>query len=265
MRIGGVAGDVADNAQIAFFVVQGVFVDERWDFLGEVDAVDEDIRLDDLNERPTFGCFRHIPLQDVLVRDASLFAEIDGASAAAAERTNDKDTGFAASKGLAGLHFGADIVEEQVLVGVGADGGHGLSFGVLEVVCPCLHCDGSTSVACVIAECCYSATCVVGKELEVKEGAAALGEAGEDIFPAGLAFVAVCELDVGVFESDLVFGEFFEADDDVVRGCVDPAALRDESGTDGFEFGIVEDALFASLDVYCEACIEKLLGGSWRH
>ena len=266
MGVGGVAGDVADDAEVAFVaVVQGLLVDEGRDFFREVDAVDEDVGLDDLGEGAALGRFCQVPFQDVLVWDAGLFAEVDGASAAAAEGTDHQHAGFAASARLTGCHLGADVVEQEVLVGVGADGGHGFGFRVLEMVGPCLDSEGGACVACVVAECCYAAAGVVGEEFEVEERAAALGEAGEDIFPAGLAFVAVGELDVRMFEGEFVFGELFEADDDVVGGCIDPAALGDERGADSFELGVVKDALLASLHIYRVACLEELLGGRRRY
>lgn len=48
MRVGGVAGDVTNNAQAARISGQRLGVDEGRDLGGEVDAVDEDVGLDDL-------------------------------------------------------------------------------------------------------------------------------------------------------------------------------------------------------------------------
>ena len=120
---------------------------------------------------------------------------------------------------------------------------------------------GGPSVACVVSECCYSSSCVVCEELEVEEGAAALWEAGENILPAVLAFEAMCELDVGVFECEFVFRELFQADDNVVVGSFCPATFRDEGCADSFEFGVLEDPLWAALDIDCIARIDKLLCG----
>ena len=116
----------------------------------------------------------------------------------------------------------------------------------------------------MVSECCNSSASVIGEEFEVEKSATALGKAGEDILPAGLVLVAVGELDVSVFEGEFVFGEFFEADDDVVCGSVNPAAFGNEGGADSFELGIIEDAFFAALDVYFVACIEELLGSGGR-
>jgi hypothetical protein len=48
VRVGGVAGDVADDAQAARLGGERLGVDEGGDLGGQVDAVDEDVRLDDL-------------------------------------------------------------------------------------------------------------------------------------------------------------------------------------------------------------------------
>jgi hypothetical protein len=48
VRVGGVAGDVADDAQAARLGGERLGVDEGRDLGGEVDAVDEDVGLDDL-------------------------------------------------------------------------------------------------------------------------------------------------------------------------------------------------------------------------
>ena len=88
-----------------------------------------------------------------------------------------------------------------------------------------------------------------------------MGETREDILPATLAFVAVRELDVRVLERELVFGEFFEADDYVVLRSVDPGAFGDEGCADGGEFGVLEDAFGGVLDIDLVACIEELLCG----
>jgi hypothetical protein len=48
VRVGGVAGDVTDDAQTARLGGERLGVDEGRDLGGEVDAVDKDVRLDDL-------------------------------------------------------------------------------------------------------------------------------------------------------------------------------------------------------------------------
>lgn len=43
--IGRVAGNVADNAEFAVLRVEAFWADEWWDWVGEIDAVDKDLRL----------------------------------------------------------------------------------------------------------------------------------------------------------------------------------------------------------------------------
>jgi extradiol dioxygenase family protein len=68
--IGGVAGDVADDAQAARLGGERLGVDEGRDLGGEVDAVDEDVGLDDLLVWAGLGRgFGEVPLlQELLVR-----------------------------------------------------------------------------------------------------------------------------------------------------------------------------------------------------
>jgi len=49
-----------------------------------------------LTEGTTLGGLSHIPLEDVLIRDAGLLEGSDGTGAAAAESANDDDAGHAA-------------------------------------------------------------------------------------------------------------------------------------------------------------------------
>lgn len=116
-------------------------------------------------------------------------------------------------------------------------------------MCPRFDRQRGASIASMIAEGGDAAAGGVLKELEVEEGAAALGEAGEDLFPAALGFVAVGKLHVGVFEGEAVFREFFETDYDVGGGGGDPAAFRDEGCPYGGEFLIVEDAEGGAFDI----------------
>lgn len=76
MRVRGVTAHVADDAQPAVGRLEALLVDERWDGLGEVDAVDEDVRLDDLGVRAValFGLWQ-IPLFDL--GTANLLEQID--------------------------------------------------------------------------------------------------------------------------------------------------------------------------------------------
>jgi hypothetical protein len=76
-----------------------------------------------------------------------------------------------------------------------------------------------------------------------------------------LGFVTVGKLNVRVLESELVFRQFFESDDDVVGRSVDPGAFGDEGGTDFLKFGIFKDTLLAALDVDFVASFDELLCG----
>jgi hypothetical protein len=114
---------------------------------------------------------------------------------------------------------------------------------------PGLNCQCGASIASMVAEGGDAAAGCVLEELEVQEGAAALGEAGEDLFPAALGLVAVGKLHVRVFEGEAVFGEFFEANYDVGGGGGDPAAFWDEGCADSGEFLVVEDAERGAFDI----------------
>lgn len=66
VRVCGVAADIADNAQLAIRRLQALHVDERWDGLGEVDAVDKDVRLNNLRVwARTLRGLGEIPFLDV--------------------------------------------------------------------------------------------------------------------------------------------------------------------------------------------------------
>ena len=84
----GVAAHVADNAELAVGALEALAVDEGRDGLGKVDAVDEDVRLDDLGVRAValLG-LGQIPLLDLGAAD--LLEQVDGARAAAAKGAED--------------------------------------------------------------------------------------------------------------------------------------------------------------------------------
>lgn len=54
----------------------------------------------------------------------------------------------------------------------------------------------------MISERSDTSTGVILEEFEIEEGATTLGKAGENVLPATLAFVAMCELDVRVLQCD---------------------------------------------------------------
>ena len=43
MRVSSIAANIANDAQLAIRRSQALLVDKRWDWLGEVDTVDEDV------------------------------------------------------------------------------------------------------------------------------------------------------------------------------------------------------------------------------
>ena len=75
-------------------------------------------------------------------------------------------------------------------------------------------------------------------------------ESRKRTFPARLLLIAVRELDMGVFEGEVVFvGEFLEADDEVVSRGVGPGTLGNEGCAHGFELRVLEYADGTAFDV----------------
>lgn len=140
--VGGVAGDIADDAQLAGGALEAGAVDKGRDGLGQVDAVDENVRLDNLRVRAVARLgLGQVPLLDLAAAD--LFEQVDGAGAAAAEGAQDQAGGLAAGD----LFTGGDVLLElgdQVALGVvvaaavgeGLDAGQGLAVGVCELPSP---------------------------------------------------------------------------------------------------------------------------------
>ena len=72
----GVAAHIADDTKLALGRLQALLVDEWRDRLGEVDAVDEDVRLDDLGVRSvTLLGLGQVPLLDLGA--ANLLEKVD--------------------------------------------------------------------------------------------------------------------------------------------------------------------------------------------
>jgi hypothetical protein len=187
--VSGVAGDVADDAQAARLSRQRLRVDERRDLGAEVDAVDEDVGLNDLLVRTRLGGgLLDVPLDDVF--EACANAEVDGTTAATTESTDDEDARVVAGLGLAFLDGLLDIVDEEVLVLVAGDTGQRLVLAVLELPGPGKEGEGGTSEASVVAECCNTASVLVLEELKVEKSSLALGETAEDCVPTALVLVA---------------------------------------------------------------------------
>lgn len=189
VRVGGVARDVADDAQATRLSRQRLGVDEGGDLGGEVDAVDEDVRLDDLLVWARLGGgLLDVPLDDVFETGAD--AEVDGSTAATTESTNDEDARVVAGLCLAFLDGLLHIVDEEVLVLVAGDAGKRLVLAVLELPGPGQECESGTSETSVVAECCNTASVLVLEELKVEKSSLALGEAAEDGVPTTLVLVA---------------------------------------------------------------------------
>ena len=190
--VGGVARDVADDTQAARLSRQRLGVDEGRDLGGEVDAVDEDIGLDDLLVRARLGGgLLDVPLDDVLETSAN--AEVDGTTAATTKSTDDEDARVVASLCLALLDGLLHIIDEQVLVLVARDTGERLVLAVLELPGPGKESERGAGEASVVAECCNTASGLVLEEFKVKESSLALGKAAEDGVPSTLVLVAYME------------------------------------------------------------------------
>jgi len=106
------------------------------DLAGEVDAVDENITVGNLlcstsaqvievqrvirlpTERAAGGRLLHIPLENVVLRDARLAEGGDGSGAASAESANDDDPRH--PSGLLGalLDSGLDVCNQRILIRV---------------------------------------------------------------------------------------------------------------------------------------------------
>lgn len=72
MRIVGVAGDIAHDGELAGGGGEGVFGYEGGDFLGEVDAVDEDVGFDDFFEGAAAFCLCRKAYQQYSLRDRDI-------------------------------------------------------------------------------------------------------------------------------------------------------------------------------------------------
>jgi hypothetical protein len=175
VRVGGVARDITDNAQAARLSGQRFGVDEGRNLGGEVDAVDEDIRLDDLLVWARLsGGLLDVPLDDVL--KARTDAEVDGTTTATSESTDDENARVVAGLRLAFLDGLLDVFDEEVLVLVAGDTGKRLVLAVLELPGPSQECEGGASETGVVAERCDTAAVLILEELEIKKCTLALRE-----------------------------------------------------------------------------------------
>jgi len=187
--VGGVARDVADDAQAARLSGQRLGIDEGRNLGGEVDAVDKDVRLNDLLVRARLGGgLLDVPLDNVF--EAGTNAEVDGATTATTKGADDEDARVVAGLCLTFLDSLLHIIDEEVLILVAGDTRKRLVLAILELPGPGQECKGSASKAGVVAERCDTASVLVLKELEVEKSSLALGEAAEDSVPATLVLVA---------------------------------------------------------------------------
>ena len=162
VRVGGVAGDVADDAEAAGGGGEGLGVDEGRDLGGEVDAVDEDVGLDDfLVGAGLGGGFGEVPLlsmglvcthdgtEDQLTYDdvleAGTEAKVDGTTTATTKSTDDEDARVVAGLGLALLDGLLDVGNQKILVLIAGDARKRLVLAVSELPGPGAESQGGTS------------------------------------------------------------------------------------------------------------------------
>jgi hypothetical protein len=142
--VGRVAADIADDAEPAVGRLETFLVDKWWDRLGKVDAVDKDVRLDDLGvwAFALLGLGK-IPLLDL--RAANLLEQVNGTRTAPSESAQYETAGLVAGNLLTSrdifLELGnqlALVVVVAASVGEGLEAGKRLAVGVGELPCPCL-------------------------------------------------------------------------------------------------------------------------------
>lgn len=63
----------------------------------------------------------------------------------------------------------------------------------------------------------------------------------------------------------VVWGQFFETDDDVILWCAGPCALWDEIDSRGLVLFVFEDAAGAFLNVDHVSGVSEGFGGGWGH
>ena len=126
------------------------------------------------------------------------------------------------------------------------------------LVCPDLEAESCTSKASVVSECGDSAPALILKEFQIEEGSPSAGEAAEDSLPAALVLEDMQEGDVCVLEGEVLIGELFEPEDDVVGWGTDPGAFWDEGDPDTV-------GVRAAVSMRSWACVCWGGGGSnWR-
>lgn len=146
-----------------------------------------------------------------------------------------------------------------------------------ELPCPCLECKRCTGKSSMVSESCDTAA-VVGEEFEVKESSATARESREDLLPAGLLLVAMCELNMDMLEGDCNKSEpaiepglqvveltFFnrqllQPNDDVIRGSFAPCVFWHQRSTDLLELAVIKYALWATLHIDSVSRVDKSFG-----
>jgi hypothetical protein len=188
---------------------------ELGDGLREVDAVDENINVDNLLERSTLGSLCHIPLDDIVpgvcisvtqpipvgshsLLQAGLPEKVDSSTATPSQSTNDQypdilDTASDALKSR------LDVVNHLGLVGIWLQTLQNTLSTFLLLLGKRKSSGGGTCESSVEAECCDSSLGGgVLEEFKVVQRALSLGESTENVGPTALLLVAVGELDVGM-------------------------------------------------------------------
>ena len=146
-----------------------------------------------------------------------------------------------------------------------------------ELPCPCLECKRSTSESSVVSESCDTAA-FVGEEFEVKESSATARESREDLLPAGLLLVAMCELNMDMLEGDctksvpaieprlrvveLTFfnRQLLQPNDDVIRGSFAPCVFWHQCSTNLLKLAVIKYALWTTLNIDSIPRVDKNFG-----
>lgn len=202
MGVRRISRHIAHDAQLALGGLERVDVDKVRNLGGQVDAVDEDVALDDLLKGAALGRLRHVPLEDLLGGQPRLEAQIDGAAAAAAQRADDDDARQLSGLGLARGEVLLDVGDQRGLVRVALDPGQRRPR-VRQLPRPGLERQRAATEARLVPERGHApARRRLLQELEVQERAAAAREARQHRLPAALLLVAVGKLDVHVLQGD---------------------------------------------------------------
>jgi hypothetical protein len=225
--VGGVARNINNNGELAGRSSKGSSINEGGNRLRKVDAVDEDVGLDDLHERSSLGGLSHIPSDDVLLGDSSLNTEVDSSTSTSSKSTNNENSRLLSSLRDSLL----DVRDQSILVRVRRNTAK-LNIRVQLLVSPNLDSESGTGKSSVVSEGGNTTSGLILEELQVVKSSVTVGETGQDIGPTSLVLVAVCELDVGVDKGEGVLGELLQSEDDVVGGGAGPGSFGEEGASD---------------------------------